>query len=846
MKKSLLILLLVTPFVLKLHAQDMNSMTPQQRMLLLQQLNPNQKQFGMPSNIQQYNPGSYLPQSQGGNLPVNVQQMSDFRKYIQALNATLDEDETPYYVDERTFIEDSLYREFMLEVDDKKMKVFGSDMFNRAIISFEPNLNLPTPTNYIIGTNDELLIDISGLYDVSYKLKVTPDGNVRVPNVGLIRVGGMTFERAIATLKKELSRYYSGITSEETKVDINLGNIRSIKVTAAGEVSFPGTYTLPSLATAINALYSCGGPNKIGSMRSIRVIRNAETVGEIDFYQFLMTGALESNIVLQDNDILIVEPNRNEITVDGAIKRRGYYEFVQGESLSDLLYYAGGLRGDANRNKITIYRYADAQRTIIDVSESSAASTALVAGDSIFVSKIEDIYDNRVELSGAVKAPGTYALTPDLTIKSLIDKAGGVQDEAFLNVATIQRQKKNENPEMISFNLGKILTGEDSDIDLINGDLIVIDSLQNFMDEQFVTIQGKVKNPGKYPLNMKMNVRDLVFLAKGFTDGAETENIQVVRIIKDPAKMEEGSKKSLTFTVSLDKDLNFEGEDGTMYLENGDLVIVRSIEGIEPIRVASVEGEVKNPGFYTIEHKNIRVSDLLKRTGGFTPYASVSSAYLIRNEENWASDNPMAKIFARNLRRILQSSKESSLDMALLSKMQISSITELNALDTITNYASIKDIQELLYAAGVVSLDLEEIVKSPGSLKDLFVENGDVLVIPKKSQTVKVIGEVMYPSFVVYSNTNNFKDYIISSGGFSNKALKKNSFILYPNGKVVGTRSFLGIKFYPRVVAGSMIIVPQKPISLTNKMTPAEVITITSSVTSTMVLLYSIISNQKK
>ncbi|OQB31151.1 MAG: Polysialic acid transport protein KpsD precursor [Bacteroidetes bacterium ADurb.Bin174] len=845
MKKSLLILLLITPFVLQLHAQDLNSMTPQQRMLLLQQLNPNQKQFGMPSNIQQYNPGSYLPQSQGGNLPVNVRQMSDFRKYIQALNANLDEGETPYYVDERTFVEDSLYREFMIQGDEKKMKVFGSNIFNKGVVIFEPNLNLPTPANYIIGTNDELLIDISGLYDVSYKLKVTPDGNVRIPNVGLIKVGGMTFESANTTLKRQLSKYYTGIDSGETKVDINLGKIRSIKVTAAGEVSFPGTYTLPSLATVINALYSCGGPNKIGSMRSIKIIRNAETVAEIDFYQFLMTGALESNIVLQDNDILIVEPNRNEVVVDGAIKRRGYYEFVQGEALSDLLYYAGGLSGDANRNKITIYRYADAQKTIIDVSESSAASTTLAAGDSIFVSKIEDIYDNRVELSGAVKAPGTYALTPDLTIKSLINKAGGVQDEAFLNVATIQRQKKNENPEMISFNLGKILAGEDSDIALINGDFIVIDSLQNFMDEQFVTIQGKVKKPGRYPLNMKMNVRDLVFLAKGFTDGAETDNIQIVRIIKDPTKMEEGSKKSFTFTISLDKDLNFGGDDGTMYLENGDLVIVRSIEGIEPIRMASVEGEVKNPGFYTVEHKNIRVSDLLERTGGFTPYASISSAYLIRNEENWASDNPMAKIFTRNLRRILQSSKESSLDMAL-SKMQISSITELNALDTITNYASIKDIQELLYAAGVVSLDLEEIVKSPGSLKDLFVENGDVLVIPKKSQTVKVIGEVMYPSFVVYSNTNNFKDYIISSGGFSNKALKKNSFVLYPNGKVIGTRSFLGIKFYPRVVAGSMIIVPQKPISLTNKMTPAEVITITSSVTSTMVLLYSIISNQIK
>jgi protein involved in polysaccharide export with SLBB domain len=844
MKKSLLILLLIAPFILKLPAQDLNSMTPQQRMLLLQQMNPNQRKTGQSNNPQQYNQGNY--QSQGGGLPANIQQMSEFRKYIQALNANLDEDEEPYYVDERTFVEDSLYREFMMQEDEKKIKVFGSEMFNRSIISFEPNLNLPTPVNYVIGTNDELLIDISGLYDVTYKLKVTPDGLIRIPNTGLIKVGGLTFEKATKTIEKELSKYYSGIPTGETKVGVNLGNIRSIKVTAAGEVSYPGTYTLPSLATVINALYSCGGPNKIGSMRSIKVVRESKTVAEVDFYQFLMTGTLENNIVLQDNDILIVEPNRNEIVVDGSIKRRGIYEIVPGESLSDLLHYAGGLRGDANRNKITIYRYTGAQRTIIDASESLAASTGLMAGDSIFVSKIEDIYDNRVELAGAVKAPGTYALTPDLTVKSLIDKAGGVQDEAFLNVVTIQRQKKNENPEMISFNLGKILKGENPDLALVNGDYIMIDSLKNFMDEQFVTIQGKVKKPGRYPLNMKMNVRDLVFLAKGFTDGAETDNIQIVRIIKDPSRMEEGSKKSLTFTVSLDKDLNFDDDAGTMYLENGDLVIVRSIEGIEPIRMASIEGEVKNPGFYTVEHKNIRVSDLLERTGGFTPYASISSAYLIRNEENWVSDNPMAKIFTRNLRRILQSTSESTLDLAVLSKMQIGGIAELNALDTITNYASVKDIQELLYAAGVVSLDLDEIMKHPGSLKDLFVESGDVIVVPKKSQTVKVIGEVMYPSFVVHSSTNSFKDYVVSSGGFSNKALKKNAFVLYPNGRVVGTRSFLGIKTYPKVVAGSMIIVPKKPISLTNKMTPAEVITITSSVTSTMVLLYSIVGQTMK
>ncbi|MCK9509394.1 MAG: SLBB domain-containing protein, partial [Pigmentiphaga sp.] len=780
-------------------------------------------------------------QSQGGGLPANIQQMSEFRKYIQALNANLDEDEEPYYVDERTFIEDSLYREFMIQEDDKKMKVFGTGMFDKGIVIFEPNLNLPTPANYIIGTNDELLIDVSGLYDVSYKMKVSPDGNIRIPNIGLVKLGGLTFEHATKTLEKELGKYYTGINSGQTKISINLGKIRSIKVTVAGEATYPGTYTLPSLATAVNVLYSCGGPSKIGSMRAIKVIRDTKIVAEIDFYDFLMTGSLKENIVLQDNDIILIEPNRNKITIDGAIKRRGYYEMKSGETIGDILNYAGGLREDANRDNFTVYRYLSSQRSIVDMSEARAATSQAVAGDSIYISIVEDIYENRVDLVGAVKRPGTYELTPDLTVKSLIENSGGVLDEAFLNQAVIRRQLKNQTPEMISFNLGKILSGETKDILLVNGDSVKIDSLQNFMEDQFVTIQGKVKKPGRYPLDMKMNVRDLIFLAKGFTEGALTDNIEIIRIIKDPGKMEGGKKKSKSIYISLDKDLNFEEDSGDMFLENGDLVIIRSIEGIEPIRMASVEGEVRNPGYYTVEHKNIRVSDLFEKTGGFTPYAAVNSAYLIRNEENWVGDNPMAKIFSRNLRRMLQSSKESSLDLAILSKMRIDNVQDLNAMDTIMNYASVKDIQDLLYAAGVISLDLDEVLKKPGSLKDLYVENGDILIIPKKSQTVKVIGEVMYPSFVVHSSTNSFKDYVISSGGFSNNALKKNSFVLYPNGKVVGTRSFLGIKAYPKVVAGSMIIVPKKPISLTNKMTPAEIITITSSVTSTMVLLYSIV-----
>jgi protein involved in polysaccharide export with SLBB domain len=840
MKKSILFLFFFITCT-GIYAQDLNKLTPNQRMQLQRMESSQRSSTNNRLSTQQNTRGASGISGGNAGAAMSNQQLSDFRRYISAMNSNLGEDQEPYYVDERFFMEDSLYREFIREEDEVKLKVFGSQIFNRSKVTFEPNLYLPTPANYIIGTNDELLVDVSGLYDVNYKVKVTPEGRIRIPNAGLIRVGGMTIDNATKSIKSELTKYYSGISSGETKVSVSLGNVRSIKLSIAGEAAFPGTYTLPSLATVINALYACGGPGKIGSMRNIRVVRNEKTVAEVDFYQFLMTGNLNNNIGLQDNDVIIIEPNKNKVIVDGAINRRGIYEVVQGESLYDLLNYAGGFREDANRSIISVYRYAGKQRTVVDIPESYAATSLVKSGDSIFISRIENTYDNRVELTGAVYRPGGYELTPDLTVKSLVEKAGGVLDEAFVNMATIKRQRSNEIPEMISFNLGKVLKGENTDIALMRGDSIRIDSISNFMEDQVVTIEGEVILPGEYPLTMKMTAKDLIYLAKGFTEKASTDNVQLIRIIKDSFRMEGGSKKSFNIEFKLDKDLNIEEGTGDMVLENGDMIIVRPLEGIESIRIASIEGEVKNPGFYNIENKNIKVSDFIKMSGGFTQYAFVRGAYLIRNENKGASENSMNNILSRNLRRILQSSSDNNIDAAMLSRMQVSSLDELNALDTISGLSNFQEIQDLLNSEGVVSLDLNEIMKQPGTYKDIFIEDGDIVFIPKKSQTVKVIGEVMYPSFVVHTSSHGFRDYINASGGFSNKALTKNCFVLHPNGKVIGTESFLGIKKYPKVVAGSIIVVPKKPMEITNKMNAAEVVSVSTSLASMMVLIYSML-----
>ena len=821
MKKCILFLIFVVS-LFGLSAQDINKMTPQQRLQLQKKMESKQ----MSSDQQQ----------------MTTQQMSDYKKYLNSLNLNLSAEQEQNLIDERVFVEDSLFIEFQKkEEDERKLKVFGVNIFNRTKITFEPNLYLPTPANYILGTNDELLIDVSGLYDVNYKLKVSPEGKIRIPNAGLIKVGGMTIEKATNEIRSVLSRYYTGTTTGETKVNVSLGNIRSIRVSIVGEAAVPGTYTLPSLATVFNAVYACGGPGQIGSMRDIKVVRDGKTIANVDFYQFLMTGNLKNNIGLQDNDVIIIESNKSRVIVDGAINRRGIYEVLPGESLKELLNYAGGYREDANRTVVSVFRYSETERTVIDIPEQYAATSLIKSGDSIFIAKIENLYGNRVELSGAVYRPGGYAIDADLTVRQLIERAGGVLDDAFVNMATIIRQQKNQIPQIISFNLGKILRGESQDIALQRNDSLKVDFVKDFMEEQFVSIAGEVIEPGEYPLNKMITVKDLIYQAKGFTEKASTENIQLIRIIKDPSKMEGGNRKSFNIGFKLDKDLNIEEGTGDMVLENGDMVIVRPIEGIEAIRIASIEGEVKNPGFYNIENKNIRVSDLVKMSGGFTKFGFVGGAYLIRNDRMSSEDNPMSNILSRNLKKILQSSTDNNIDVAMLNKMRVNSLEELSTLDTISNYAQFQEIQDLLYAEGVVSLNLNEIMKSPGSVKDIFIEDGDILFVPKKSQTVKVIGEVMYPSYVVHTNSNNFRDYIHSSGGFSNQALKKNCFVLHPNGKVIGTETFLWFKIYPKVVPGSIVIVPKKPVELTNKMNVAEVVSVSTSLASMMVLIYTMV-----
>ena len=463
--------------------------------------------------------------------------------------------------------------------------VFGAYLFSGQNLTFEPKLNIATPTKYILGTFDELIIDISGQYEANYRLKVSPEGFVRIPNISPVKVSGQTMEVASRSIKSRLSKIYPGVSSGVTQINISLGSIRSIRVTVVGEATRPGTYTLPSLATAFNALYTCGGPNAIGSMRDIKVVRQGKVVATIDVYAFLLNGALTDNIVLQDEDVLKIVPYKIRVSIQGAVKRTGMYEALPNETLQQLVQFAGGFTERAYKSIITTYRLTEKGKTVVDVPENQLSEFTLRSGDSCYVSTTSGKFDNRVDVSGSVFRPGAYALEAGLTIKQLIAKADGLKEDAYLKMAVINRKQANQIPEIIGFNLGDVMQGVKEDILLQKDDSIVIRSLFDYREGQSVSIWGAVLAPGTFKLIENITLKDLIFKARGFTEMANTDSVELIRVIKDPTHLLNTNEKTIVLKFAMDKDLNFKKGISDMILENGDQVIVRTISGYEGIRM---------------------------------------------------------------------------------------------------------------------------------------------------------------------------------------------------------------------------------------------------------------------
>ncbi|HEU0125686.1 MAG TPA: SLBB domain-containing protein, partial [Flavobacterium sp.] len=507
-------------------------------------------------------------------------------------------------------------------------KIFGSDLFRNGNIKFEPNLRIATPKSYIIGPDDRLIIDLTGDNERTYNLQVSPEGFINLEFVGRIAVGGLSIEQAISKIRAAMSKTYPALRTGRTSVAINLGNIRSIQITVTGQVVKAGTYTLPSLANVYGTLYVSGGPSQNGSFRNIQVIRNNKVIATIDVYDFLLKGIQQGNIRLQDQDVINIPAYDKRVEISGEVKEAAIFEIKANETLQDVINFAKGFTAEAYTAKIKTFQNTTKERRIRDISAAQYATFQPKNGDKFVVEAILERFENRVEIIGSVFRPGVYALDKGLTLSALIKKADGITEDAFLNRGYINRLNPDKTQYFISFDVAKILSGEEKDIPLTREDKVTISSIFDLREEYTISIQGEVRAPGTFQFADNLKLEDVIQMAGGLKEGAAPNRIEVSRRIKNTDPNSTSSKTADLFIVNVDENLRVLGEK--FEIKPFDIISIRNSEGYSIQKQVKIEGEVLYPGPYTITSKDYRISDLIKRAGGLTPFAYAEGASLKR------------------------------------------------------------------------------------------------------------------------------------------------------------------------------------------------------------------------
>ena len=712
-------------------------------------------------------------------------------------------------------------REANRPVGDLSGTVFGREIFSNKNLSFEPNLNVPTPKGYVLSAGDELLINVWGDSEVNLKLKVSPEGTILIPNLGPVSVSGLTIETAENRIRQELGRIMSTLSGDtdgaNTFVSVSLSQIRSIKVNIVGEVVAPGTYTLPSFATLFNALYAAGGVNEIGSLRGIKVYRNSKEVAKLDVYDYLLNGKYNTNIRLEENDMVIVSPYDQLAVVQGKVKRNRIFELKKGETLSQLLNMAGGFTGDAYRKDVRIKRKAGSRYQIATVTEDKYPTFAMMDGDSLLVDSVIPFYENRLTVTGAVWRPGEYELNGAVhTVRQLVDQAAGLKGDEFAGRAQITRLNPDFTTTVIAVDIRGILNGTAPDMELKPEDQLSIPSLFDLREPYTIKVSGAVNYIDTVlPYRNNLTVEDAIMMAGGLKESAATVNVEVARRIKDTKTYENTNRTAEVFNFALNDNLGLISTDGkksdTVFrLEPFDEVYVRFSPGYQEQQVVKVNGEITFAGDYVLAEKNSRLSDIITKAGGITPDAYVKGASLKRQ----LTEDEM-----RRLETLLQlSANKQSRDSVALS------------LENIKDYS--------------VGIDLEKALANPGSAHDVVLRDGDELYIPQFQSTVKISGAVTYPNSVTYTNGMSVRSCLSQAGGYNDIA-RKYPIVIYMNGKVATTRKrFIFFKHYPKVEPGSEIVVPAKT-QQDRKTSLAEISSITSSTTSMAAMITSIINTLK-
>ena len=629
-------------------------------------------------------------------------------------------------------------------------------------------MNIATPQRYVLGPGDNVIIDVYGASQKTFNVVVSPDGEVTIEDFGPIKVSGLTVEQANAKVRSLLGARYSS-----SKTKLTVGQTKTMMVNVMGEVKVPGTYTLSAFATVFHALYMAGGINDLGTLRNIKVYRQNRLVTVVDIYDYILNGKLTGNIRLMDNDVIVVGPYDCLVTISGKVKRPMIYEMKKSESVGSIIKYAGGFTGDAYTKAVRLLRKTGREYSVFNIGEFDINSFHLADGDSIGVDSIINRYENMVEIKGAIFRPGMYNIGKDInSVRTLIEHAEGLTEEAFTNRAIIHRMKSDRTLEVIAVDVKGIMDGSVADVPLKKNDVLFIPTKSEMQTKRTITIHGEVNYPGMYVYADHETLEDFILQAGGLKDKASIIKVDVARRILNPKAITNDSVIAKTYTFALKEGFVIDGTPG-FELQPFDEVYVRKSPGYSHQQNIQVEGNVMFAGTYTLSSKNERLSDIIKKAGGVTDLAYVPGARLERRI------TPDERLRMQTVIKMaqMQSGKKDSLDMKKL------------------------DLGDTYY----VGIELDKALKEPGGDADLVLREFDRIIVPEYNGTVKISGDVMYPNTVAYEKGRNAGWYINQAGGWGNRAKKSHTYIVYMNGTVAK------VGHNAKVRPGCEIIVPSKP-----------------------------------
>jgi Periplasmic protein involved in polysaccharide export len=687
----------------------------------------------------------------------------------------------------------------------QKKEIYGHDIFKSQNLTFEPSSSLATPQNYRLGPGDEVIIDIWGAAQSSIREVISPDGNIMVQDLGPVYLNGKTIQEADAYIKKVFSQIYSGLDGSDSNssIKLSLGQNRSVLVNVMGDVENPGTYQVSSFATVFNAIYMAGGVNDLGSLREIKLYHENEEVAKIDMYDYIRNGKVQDDIRLNDNDVVIVSPHSLLVNIDGRVRRPMLYEMTPEESLADLIDYAGGLESNAYKKDVRVVRMGDFQRQIFTVTKEQQSSFKLVDGDSVYVDSIQVSFANMAEVRGAVYRPGQFQIDGDITtVKGLIEAAGGLKEDAFPSRALLSRTNPDKTLTNLAIDIKGLMEGTAQDETLRNHDVLFIPSLFDVGEVKTFSVYGEVLFPGDYRYADNTSIEDLILQAGGLKEDASLSKVDVVRRNRDKEAVEKAQSLAETFSFSINEDLSI--QDNDFRLEPYDEVYIRRSPGYSVNRRVIVEGEVTFPGYYSLATNNERLSDIMERVGQFSSEAYPEGARLERKmtDDERARMHDIAEILAGN-----------------------DSIALAKAVDKLINMTTFE-----------VGINLKEAVEKPGGPADIVLRDGDRIIVPVFTNTVKINGEVMFSNTTPYVKGKNLKYYIEKAGGYSQRAKKSKAYVVYMNGSVAKAKK----RSSKLVQPGCEIVVPARQVR--EGLTATEILSLGSTSASLATVVLALMS----